>query len=141
MADNVRELHATTTRKPAPTLKAKRGIPKPPDWLDTEAIAEWNRVTPELHEMGVLALIDRGALAGYCDAWSHFVAAAREMNGPLAVDDRRHDTKRNPAWVAYTQASRLVSEKAKELGLSPNSRGRMKAPDVEPNGVTDSILD
>jgi phage terminase small subunit len=77
-------------RKPKPTaLKmfegnpGKRALnrnePKPPAetpdcpvHLDDEAQAEWNRITPELSTLGLIARIGRAALAAYCQAWSRW---------------------------------------------------------------------
>src|SRR4029077_11756272 len=55
------------------------GFPEMPDWLDDEAKAEWNRIIPELHEMGVLSRADRPALTGYCNAWSRWVHAEGQV--------------------------------------------------------------
>src|SRR4030088_1854931 len=46
------------------------GIPDMPEDLDDEAQAEWNRIVPELREMGLLCRADRAALTGYCTSWS-----------------------------------------------------------------------
>ena len=66
-------------REPEP----KPGIPECPSHLDEEARAEWGRIAPELATMGVLARIDRAALAAYCQAWSRWVKAEGEI--------RKHD--------------------------------------------------
>ncbi|HEX5106418.1 MAG TPA: phage terminase small subunit P27 family [Pirellulaceae bacterium] len=54
---------------------ALQGLPAPPQWLDAEAKAEWERIIPDLAEMGVLSRADRPALAAYCTAWSRWVEA------------------------------------------------------------------
>ncbi len=70
-------------RKPDPTkLKLLKGnpgkraiknepepevcIPDPPDHLDDVAVGEWNRIAPQLEQLGLLSDIDMVALAMYC---------------------------------------------------------------------------
>ena len=122
MPDNVRQLRGETrpsqqSRQPMPV----RGVPSQPAFLDPEAKAEWKRVTPELRRLGLLAHLDRAILSTYCEAWAVWVDAAKA---------RRTDDS-SMAWRRYRDSSRLVSDLATALGLTPNARGRMKAPDPE----------
>lgn len=98
-----------------------------PTWLDKEGRAEWKRVVPELERLGLLTRLDRAVLAMYCDTWSKWCQARKALKSLIvagAKGDRKH-----PAWQIYRDAEMSVSALAKELGLSPNARGRMKAPD------------
>src|SRR5713101_6600171 len=84
-------------RKPVPTtLKLLRGnpgkrplnpdepqprveIPPCPSHLSTEAKKEWRRSAKLLAELGLLASIDRAALALYCEAWARWVQAEEAL--------------------------------------------------------------
>lgn len=58
----------------------KPGIakPEPPEHLTEAARKEWDRVAYELHALGVLTNLDRGALGAYCQAYGrwHMAEAA-----------------------------------------------------------------
>ena len=52
----------------------------PPDYLvDPYALAEWNRVVPELHTMKVFSGIDQHSLTAYCLAYSRWRKAEEEI--------------------------------------------------------------
>ncbi len=52
----------------------------PPDYLtDPYALAEWNRVVPELHIMKVFSGIDQHSLSAYCLAYSRWRKAEEEI--------------------------------------------------------------
>jgi phage terminase small subunit len=59
--------------------------PECPVHLDDEAQAEWNRITPDLHTLGLVARVDRAALAAYCQAWSRWVKAEEMLNSTGGV--------------------------------------------------------
>jgi P27 family predicted phage terminase small subunit len=137
MPDNVRELHGTTTRTPEPRPQADPGVPPMPADLDAEAKAEWKRVTPELVRLGLLGrTLDRAVLTAYCDAWSKFCRARAPLAKTLTHTDKNGDVRKHPGWQIYREASVLVTSLAKELGLSPNARGRMRAPEPEPDAAS-----
>jgi phage terminase small subunit len=62
-------------QKVAPAPPFNRGAPEPPDWLDGEAKAEWDRVVPELERLDLLKPTDLGALVAYCENWAILVDA------------------------------------------------------------------
>ena len=52
--------------------------PKPPDFLSAAAKAEWDRLAPELHRLGLLTVLDHGPFAALCQAtamWSEVLEA------------------------------------------------------------------
>ena len=140
---------AAPGRKPKPTrLKAiegnpgkrplTRNEPKPtpvapscPSWLDTEAKAEWRRVAPELERLGLLTLVDRAALTGYCLAWSHLVTAEKAMQPEGHI---------SPHFTVFKASLQAVRAFCTEFGLTPSSRGRMSLPaddGDDPEGILD----
>lgn len=104
------------------------GIPQAPTWLDAEARAEWDRVTPTLHETGVLSKLDGGRLADYCAAHSLAIVATKIYQAEGTVVDSPQGQKPHPAvtiaGAARSQAQRLASE----FGLTPSGRSRVSVP-------------
>src|SRR5438045_983630 len=50
-------------------------IPERPAHLSEVAAKEWEAVAPVLEAAGLLSVIDRAALAAYCQAWGRWVEA------------------------------------------------------------------
>ena len=128
-----RELE-TRHDEPQPEL----GAPKPPK-LDREAMSEWRRVVPELHRVGILALIDRGVLVGYCEAWSDYRDAriALHKSGPTYLADNG-TPKKHPNVSILNDSRRAFLQFAAELGLSPSARVRLTSkasPATDPLGA------
>jgi P27 family predicted phage terminase small subunit len=100
--------------------------PRPPDWLDAEAVAEWKRLVPLLKQRRTVYRSCRGALAVMCDAWSLFCRAVRQRDALLAgaVPDALA-VRRWAAIAAEAQATYL--KVAQEFGLTPASRARVQA--------------
>jgi P27 family predicted phage terminase small subunit len=113
---------ALPENEPQPT----RGEPDPPDWLEGEALAEWNRVVPELAAIGLTALVDRAALVVYCQAWSAYVAASRVLaeQGPTSTGRNGELVKHPAAQIARDNAD-LMAKYGAQFGFSPASRARL----------------
>ncbi|MGK5529351.1 phage terminase small subunit P27 family [Streptomyces sp. URMC 129] len=142
--DNVRALRGNPGGRPAPNrVTATPGAPSAPAWLDREAKAEWRRVVPELDRLGVLAKVDRGALATYCAAWSKFVAAEALLSGEELVAERRagNGPAKHPGWQVWREAANTVSALARELYLTPAARLRAVKPEADDDDEGDGILD
>jgi P27 family predicted phage terminase small subunit len=127
LPENVRRLRGYPPRVP-PTLPA---IPKPPDWLPKAAKVEWRRIVDLAGRYeGWLQAVDRAALAGYCMAWATFESVARDVaeNGALipgrSTADRGRMVK-NPAVQIMRDESTQMRYWARELGFTPDARGRI----------------
>jgi len=119
--------------------------PKPPTmptWLSREAKAEWRRVVPELDRIGLLTLVDRAALAAYCEAWSllRLAQADVEANGVTHyVVEKTYDdgttiyarVAKNPAVNVMRDAMATIRAFCSEFGLSPSARSRMTVPEAD----------
>ncbi|GAB3988841.1 phage terminase small subunit P27 family [Nocardioides marmoraquaticus] len=57
----------------------RRIAPNPPTWISREAKAEWKRVAPGLQRLDLLKEEDRATLAAYCETWSTYVLATRDV--------------------------------------------------------------
>tara|TARA_Y100000310_G_C20590278_1_gene767613 strand:- start:11 stop:460 length:450 start_codon:yes stop_codon:yes gene_type:complete len=102
-------------------------VPEKPDWISSEAKAEWDRVQPELEGLGLLTRIDRGALAGYCQAWADFKATTEwiEEHGEMY---KTKDKLGNVVFKVFPQvnikskARRDMVVFAREFGMTPSAR-------------------
>lgn len=141
LPDNVRSLRGTLPAKPTRRVKAVSAIPAAPAWLPAEAKAEWKRVTPELHRLGILAKLDRAALALYCDSWDKFVRAAKVLEDAELIERDSHGPKKHPGWTIYSSAASTCANLAKELLLTPSARLRSTLPEPDDKGPGEGILD
>lgn len=130
-------------KRPAP-LRAAPSRPTPPDDLTGDALVEWNRVVPELDELGILSVLDRAVLARYCLAWQQWreFAATLDAEG-MVIDDARGGKRKHPAWQMFREAGTMLDAAASSCGLSPASRLRMARPEggdgdgLEPDEILD----
>lgn len=134
--DNVRQLRGNPGKRPSKHLVARPGEPVMPTWLDREGQAEWKRVVPDLANMGVLAKVDRGILATYCDAWSKLLRARRELGTQALVVDGAKGEVRNPRFLVWRDAALLVETLAKQVFVTPPARLRAVRPEGA-SGVVD----
>lgn len=117
--------------------------PSPPAWLPREAKAEWRRVVAAVAPWPAwLQVVDRAALTGYCAAWATFVEAAKDVakRGVLVPGRSPADKARdgdggalvkNPALQIQRDASVQMRSWARELGFTPDARGRVDVGVVE----------
>ena len=123
--------------KPAP------GIPDCPDFLSAAAKIEWDFITTELAPLGVLAMIDKAVLAGYCSelaAWAECEQFLQAQGSVVVLRDDKGVVK----WMQEAPQARLalkhlekVRQFASELGLSPSSRTRIHI--TQPEAKTPNI--
>jgi P27 family predicted phage terminase small subunit len=120
--------------EPQPT----KGAPPMPRWLSKEAKAEWKRIVPELLALGLLTLVDRTALACYCQAYAELVEATRlvDQEGRIlevpvfnkAGEQTGTTRKAHPAVRLQRDAFARVKAFLGEFGLTPASRPRVNVP-------------
>ena len=130
--------------------------PSRPEWLSVEAKHEWGRVVPELERLGLLTIVDRAALAAYCTAWAHLVAAERAMQrsymvrlptgvketaGGLTLTGVEVLNAIGSQWSWYKTAMQQVRTFCTEFGLTPSSRGRMSLPEPKSEDEFEEFLE
>lgn len=108
--------------------KPEKKIPSCPQHLDENARKEWRRVTKELHALGLLSVVDRAALAAYCQNWSRWVKAEDELAKPttnlVEVTDKGYHHP-NP-WIGIANTSmKQMKIFLSEFGMTPASRSRV----------------
>ncbi|WP_331445854.1 phage terminase small subunit P27 family [Streptomyces xanthochromogenes] len=99
----------------------KRVPPEAPDWLSTEAAAEWKRVMPELSRLDLVKESDRAALASYCESWATFVEATQTVQREGLTIEARQGTLAHPAVAIARAAGREVRSWAAHFGLTPST--------------------
>src|SRR4030095_10774868 len=107
-----------------------QGLPEMPAWLDDEAKAEWERLTVDLAEMGLLSKADRPALAAYCTAWSRWVDAEAQVKkyGTVVKSPDKGFPMKSPYLSIAEQSLETMRKLMVEFGLTPSSRSRIRVP-------------
>lgn len=109
--------------------KPRSGAPSPPNWLKSEALAEWGRVVPELESIGLLSVVDRAALTAYVTSWATFAECAKDIDDRgVMVEGRDGNLVKNPSVAMQRDALAQIKTWCAEFGLSPGSRARMQLP-------------
>ncbi len=111
---------ALPENEPEPTP----GMPAPPDDIADDVRAIWDRVTPELFKMGVLAKVHREIVASYCRAVAEEEWAERVIADEGAIIDTPFGKKANPAVKIRNDAEKRKRQIAVEFGLTPSSQAR-----------------
>ena len=108
--------------------KPEVSIPEPPPNLTGEALAEWNRLSVELYNLGMLTKVDRAALAAYCVLWARWVDAEARINEQtLVLKSKDGQPYQNPFLGIANRALEMMRKYASEFGLTPASRSRVHA--------------
>lgn len=119
--------------------------PTCPAWLTGEARREWRRIVPELERMGLLTLVDRAALSGYCQSWARW----REGERVLSRDGLTYEYTNKqgesvilprPEAAIARQYLAMVRAFCGEFGLTPSSRGRMSVAGPPEQDPLDQML-
>ncbi len=124
-------------REPKPEIT----LPPPPDYLDAIARREWDRVAPELYELGVLSRLDIGVLAAMCTAHSEEVACTNlvRKQGAVLYGPKQRPYP-NPLIKLAAAARRDKVRFAIELGMTPSARTRISVDRLDDDGK-DEFLD
>lgn len=107
-------------------VQFERKAPACPAWLVTEAKAEWRRQVKQLTLAGVIQVVDRAALAVYCEAWAEFALACQQLAKKLEGGDQL-DSCAKLVKVKNAAADRVM-KLADRFGFAPSARARVKAP-------------
>ena len=115
--------HGLTPSKPR---RHRRRIPTCPAHLSTPAKTEWKRVAPELSELRLLTMLDRGALSAYCQAYGRWVEAERKLQeSPMLLKMPSGYIQQSPWLTIANKQLELMHRYITDLGLSPAGRTRL----------------
>ena len=116
------------------------GAPTKPDMvaIDTVASEKWEHLCYLLDDLGILAISDQAVMASYCTTWSEWEKTYHHVREhghscPTAAGS----VTTSPESHAYHKLSDRLLKLCAELGLTPSSRSRIKAPG---KGVEDDPL-
>lgn len=125
-----------------------RNEPKPrpvrppcPRWLNQEAKREWRRIVPELDALGLLTIVDRAALAGYCQAYARWRQAEEAIEKYGMIGKTESGYVQQLPYVSIAQKSlQILKGFAQEFGLTPSSRSRMSVADPESDDEMEELV-
>lgn len=117
-------------------LAVARGRPPCPQWLTAEAHAEWKRIIAAFARIpDALSVVDRAALAIYCEAWATWHHAEQKLREEGHVIETEKGPKRNPWAMIANEAKATLLRVASEFGLTAVARTRLGRPgDAKPAG-------
>lgn len=102
------------------------GIPDCPTHLNAVAREEWDRLVGVLHQMGVVTLADRAALAAYCQCYGRWVEAEEKLQStPMLLKTASGYVQQSPWLSIANKQMELMGRYMAEIGLTPASRSRI----------------
>jgi len=94
--------------------------------LSSRAKEEWNRLAPQLYELGLLTSLDRAALAMYCDSYAEWVEASETLAREGSVRTTARGDIVKSVWITIEhRACERVLSLCREFGLTPSARSRV----------------
>ena len=110
--------------------------PKPPH-ITGKAAKTWKWLCDVLDDLGLLASTDVAIIALYCDTWTEYVEARKNVNkyGPILFSKKDNMPFSSPYLNQEAMFKKQLERYLTELGLSPSSRSRVSAvPKAAPAG-------
>lgn len=117
-----------------PVLEKK--APECPSWLNDEAKAEWDRLADKMVNLGTLTEMDMAAFAGYCQSYARWKEAEEfiEKHGTIVKTPSGYWQQVPQVSIAQTNL-KVMLKFCSEFGLTPSSRSRMIAGEVQEGSV------
>jgi P27 family predicted phage terminase small subunit len=107
--------------------KPERSMPTCPAHLCPSGKAEWKRLARHLYDIGIVTMLDRAVMAGYCQAYGRWVEAERKLQEtPALLKMPSGYVQQNPWLTIANKQVELMHKFMTELGLSPVSRTRVE---------------
>ena len=94
--------------------------PPPPNHLNGYAREAWLELTPELHRLNLLTVLDVGPFSAYCSAYAHLRQAeeALQRSGELTIKTAESHPRANPLVRISSQGWPTCSASALQFGLT-----------------------
>jgi len=117
----------------APTAPPTR--PYPPDYLDDDALAVWQRLAPSLEARGVLTVWDTDAFGAFCTAVVHHRRAVAMVNRTNVVLGRTQGSlTKHPAMQVIRDQAALMVTLGGRFGLTPSDRSQIRLEEAVDDG-------
>lgn len=114
-------------------------IPRKPGYLDAIASQEWDKISVELHRLGLLSNIDGAQLELYCVWYSRLQQALKGLNETgMLIKGSRGQYVINPLLKIASDATDKVQQCISRFGMNPSDRTRIKV-DPPAMGVSDNL--
>jgi P27 family predicted phage terminase small subunit len=121
----------------------ERAIPKCPTQLSAEARREWKRITEQLYAAGLIANLDRSAIAIYCEAWATWGKAKAEVRKYGHVAFSSNGTSyQHPSVGVMNTAAEMMRKMLIEFGCTAASRSKVVSlPGAKEKSLADELFD
>lgn len=107
----------------------RHGRPYCPSHLAPAAKREWRRIVNELYRVGLLTLVDRAALAAYCQLYARWAQAEKELvKSGLTIVTTNGNVIQNPLVGIANTALDGMRKFLIEFGMTPSSRAKLAVP-------------
>ena len=142
MPSNIHRLHGTFRGdRHGDEISIESILPDPPSRLPDDGKAEWRRLAPELHKLGILSKLDVTTLEMYCTVFARWVKAEKKMqvlsetregkNGEVSVTPNGYQQQGVWLQIANNCIKQMQSLSA-EFGMTPATRARMRLIQKQP---------
>lgn len=102
-------------------------IPEPAETLTGEALAEWNRLVPELQKAKIFKSVDKIALTQFCIMYERWVTAEKHLKEKgLWYKTNKGVIALNPNFKIVTHCIEQMRSIMSDFGMSPAARVRIK---------------
>jgi P27 family predicted phage terminase small subunit len=135
----LRLLEGNPGKRPLPPDISPAGDVTMPPHIQGEAKLEWERVIGELRRLGLATMLDRAALAGYCQSWARWIEAEQQLKryGAIVKAPTGYPML-SPYLHVANMALKQMREFLVEFGMSPAARTRVEI-DGDPTPVLTAI--
>lgn len=137
-------LRGNPGRRPLPEDEPQVEVKKlkPPKELSKVAKKEWNRIVPELYNLGLIGEVDRTALIAYVEYWDTWHTAMNmiKKTGLVSMDSEKK-VRINPYFKVANIAFQRVKELLLEFGLTPAARARIGQFRLLDNKIEDNEIE
>lgn len=118
-------------KRPLPKEEPKPEIvaPDPPEWLEGEALREWDRIVPELLKLKLISELDRTGVVAYCVAYDRYVSANMDIRtlGSIIITTNGNIIQNPAVGIANTSVD-IMRKFLIEFGMTPASRTKVSTP-------------
>lgn len=100
----------------------------PPEFLEGDAAAEWRRLAPVLHRLGLFTEIDGTAFATYCQTWARWREAETAIKKfGMVIKGKGGFPVLSPYVGVANRAMAQMRSLLVEFGMTPSARSRVRA--------------